>query len=229
MDSVFSLQTRSQFLQKPRGTKILPQWAIEPVLIGLSRINLDDCSEEDRLKKVLFLTALATGNRVSELSAIKRDSLIFTPGDSSVIMAVRPGFLYKNERMDRAPPNISFPALPGHSSNGLCPVTALKKYLQDTTPRNPHASLFLNPSTGANLQRPVLSLWLCRTIEEFCPGSLPKVHDIRKQAASLAWTRGILPSQIVASAFWSSTNVFIDRYLNPKVSSSIPCVAMRHV
>ena len=141
-------------------------------------------------------------------------------------MSVRPSFLYKNQRMDRTPPNITFPALEDFPP--LCPVKCLKLYLERTEPVDRNPSLFLNPITNSNIQRPVLSLWLCRTIKEFCPESIPKAHDVRKQAASLAWVKGIPPNQIVEAAFWSSSSVFVDRYLNNQVSTNVPCVALRN-
>ena len=222
----FSLLAKAQFLEKPKQPKQSPQWPLETVLNGLTSIDASSCDIESLFKKTLFLTALASGNRASELSAIRRDSINFLPGNKGVIMSVRPGFLYKNQRMDRTPPNITFPALEDFPP--LCPVKCLKLYLERTEPVDRNPSLFLNPITNSNIQRPVLSLWLCRTIKEFCPESIPKAHDVRKQAASLAWVKGIPPNQIVEAAFWSSSSVFVDRYLNNQVSTNVPCVALRN-
>ena len=143
-------------------------------------------------------------------------------------MPVRAGFLFKNQRQNRAPPNISFPPLSEIDNNlELCPVEALNIYLKRPNAVDKNPSLFTNPATHKNLQTSSISLWLCRIIEEFCPNSLPKAHDVRKQAASLAWVKGVPPEQIVSSAFWSSSNVFIENYLNSQISTSTPCVALR--
>ena len=123
-------------------------------------------------------------------------------------MSVRQGFLYKNQRADRSPPNISFPALLSEQgSSTLCPVEALRHYLSRSQALDNNPSLFINPLTSANLQRPSISLWLCRIIEEFSPNGMPRAHDVRKQAASLAWVKGIAPNEIIQAAFWSTSNI----------------------
>ena len=59
--------------------------------------------------KTLFLTSLASGNRVSELAALRADMVRFT--EDGVCLAVQPGFLYKNQREGRTPSNIFLPSL----------------------------------------------------------------------------------------------------------------------
>ena len=56
--------------------------------------------------KEMFLTALATGNRVSELAALSRASILVSPTNSQVTLPVCPGFLYKNQSISQTHPNI---------------------------------------------------------------------------------------------------------------------------
>ena len=222
----FSLLARAQFIARPPNKKIIPKWRLEPVLIklGSSEFSAETCNLEKLTQKTIFLVALATGNRASEISAVDRKSIAWLEGEREAMLPVKPGFLFKNQRLNRAPPNIMIRSCPEDTE--ICPVETLKKYLARTEQIAKGNGLFVNPKTGANLNKSSLSLRICRLIEEVCPDSLPKMHDIRKQAVSLAWTRGVPPSEIVMTAFWTSTNIFIDRYLNPNVTTNVPCVAL---
>ena len=226
---ILSLLSRAQFLSLPPNRKILPRWPLTPVLELLSQdiFKSNTSSLENLLTKTIFLIGLATGNRASELVAILRATILWRKQDSEVVLPVKPGFLFKNQRLDKTPPNIMVKRAPlGTISQELCPLTTLRTYIDRSNPSAKGDALFLHPETGRNLQKPTMSLLMTKLIEKACPGSMPKMHDIRKQAVSLAWTRGISPAEIVKSAFWSSSNVFIKHYLNPQVTSTIPCNAL---
>ena len=99
-DREFSLLARSQFLQNPPPKKLIPAWNPNKVLSMLEQPEfLNHRATSHRLlMKTLFLVALATGNRVSEIAAFTRvgSKNKILPGSKKAIIAVRPGFLYKN-------------------------------------------------------------------------------------------------------------------------------------
>ena len=74
---VFSMLGRSMFLAKPPPKRKTPQWSLDAVLKLLSTQEFDreTASSEKLLMKTLFLSALASGNRVSELAAVIRQGL----------------------------------------------------------------------------------------------------------------------------------------------------------
>ena len=226
-DQCFGLLAKAQFIARPPVKKIVPQWSLQPVLDLLSsrEFNNSTCSMENILSKTLFLTSLASGNRGSEIAAIQRDSIAFRGNNSSVILPVKPGFLFKNQRMNKAPPNIVIKPLLNGDTN-LCPVKAIRAYIDRTSELAKGTALFVHPSTGNNLQRPSMSMFLSKLIQTACPGSLPRYHDVRKKAASLAWVRGVSPEEIVNAAFWVSSSTFITRYLNPESGNVSSCVAL---
>ena len=129
----FSLLARSQFLQNPPPKKLIPAWNPNKVLSMLEQPEfLNHRATPHRLlMKTLFLVALATGNRVSEIAAFTRVGSKILPGSKKAIIAVRPGFLYKNQTLDRSPPNIVIKALLDQnlSPNRLCPVDSLRCWL----------------------------------------------------------------------------------------------------
>ena len=75
------------------------------------QFELHRASSHFLLMKTLFLVALATGNKVSELAAITRIAVLFTPDKGKVTIPIRPGFLYKNQFLAHSPPNIIIRAL----------------------------------------------------------------------------------------------------------------------
>ena len=206
-------------IESPKNRPPFPSWSLQRVLdLFKSDIyNLESCSLYFLLKKTLFLTALATANRVSEIAALSLP-IFKDDRDNSIQVPVKPGFLYKNQRLGRVPPNIVIKPL----QNGpieLCPVQSLEVYIRRSN--GSPGILFRNSKTNVPLQPQTISLILCKVIDEADPNCLPKAHDVRKAATSLAWTRGLSMQEITRRAFWASSNTFIERYLGPVVAQGV--------
>ena len=140
---------------------------------------------------------------------------------------VRSRFLYKNQRQGRAPPNISLPSPKQDGSpHVLCPVTTLQSYVERSKAWCKSSALFCTRKSGAALKASDVDLHICTLIENACTGSIPKCHDVRKIGTSLAWCRGLEPNEIVKRTFWSSSNIFIERYLTVNKDVPPPCVAL---
>lgn len=208
----FHLLARSQFLSSPPPQKQVPQWSLNHALESLQspRFRSMNISLRDLFLKTLFLTALASGNRVSELAAITREDISLI--GSEVKLKVHRGFLFKNQTLDRAPPAISFPRL-SHVSHPFCPAAALQDYITATAGMNTPDRLFLHPTSGKSLSGGRLSYWLAVAISTLDTSGKGKAHDLRKVGHSLAYSRGISPTDILRNGFWGSPNVFITRYL----------------
>ena len=199
---------RAGFIANPPASKRFPSWNLGKVLDSLRNHPQNDL---EFLEKILFLTALASGNRVSELAALRADTVRFT--EEGVYLAVRPGFLYKNQKEGRTPPNIFIPSLP--SDPALCPVRWLRRYVERF--HKVSGSLFTNTRSGAALSAASIASLLCRTIDRADPGTLPRSHDIRRKATSLAWVWGVPPLEICRRGFWASSSAFIQRYLDSSI------------
>ena len=142
----FSLLARSQFLRNPPQKQKIPQWSIDPILEMLSspRFDTKTALSSDLFLKTLFLTALASGNRVSEFAAITRSGLRLTKEEA--FLPTRPDFLFKNQTSKHPlPPDITFPAI--GFNNTLCPVEALKVYLAKTQSMPHKDTLFVHPKS----------------------------------------------------------------------------------
>ena len=221
-DQEFSLLARAQFIQNPPRQRIVPTWNPNKVLSMLEQpqFELHRASSHFLLMKTLFLVALATGNRVSELAAMTRIAVLFTPDKGKVTIPIRPGFLYKNQSLAHSPPNIIIRALLNKdgSHHRLCPVNALHCWLNHSQEWGSDA-VFLDSKSHCPLNSGRISSCLVRTINLAIPRSFAKAHDVRKISASLAWARGVPPQDIIRNMFWKSSTVFVKKYLIPLPST----------
>ena len=68
--------------------------------------------------------------------------------------------------------------------------------------------------------------YLTSLIKRFNPESIPKTHDIRKMASSLAFFEGMAFPDISTMTGWSIPNVFIRHYLHEIKSVMRACVVL---
>lgn len=227
VDKDFSLLARAQFNLNPPLAKKIPKWSLNHALESLQshQFRTNTASLEKLFLKAIFLTALASGNRVSELAAITRSNADISA--TEIRLTVRQGFLYKNQALDRTPPPITFPCIGPHHQ--LCPGSTLTEYIRRTETLAKGDHLFVHPNTGCALTSGRLSYWLSKAIQTLDPNGQGSAHDFRKFAFSLAFTRGLPVKEIVAHGFWTTLNVFINKYLVPLTDPLITCVAGRNV
>ena len=121
---------RSFELERPRTRPHFPKWDLAVVLSALNSSPfepLDSCGFKELTFKTVFLTALASGRRRSEIHALSCSDVQFS--DQSVSLSTFPGFLAKNQLPSVLSSPISLPSLSGQDFL-LCPVRALKIYLE---------------------------------------------------------------------------------------------------
>ena len=97
-DVCFASIARSCAKLRPAKRPEMFSWSLNKVLQLASSIHNDSCSYQELFRKTLFLLALASGARISELAALSRDKgfVKFLPS-GEVSLAPHPKFLAKNE------------------------------------------------------------------------------------------------------------------------------------
>ena len=186
-----------------------------------------DPSPQDILVRAVFLIALASGLRVSQLAALVRSPALthFAPGDTSVTLAPYPAFLAKNEWEGHRLGPVSVPAwFVGPVHHALCPVAALRALLT-VTDHLEGVPLWLHPLSGRRLRTPAISALLRNVIREGDPGAAPKAHQVRSYSSSVAFFRTLDLARVQRAGQWRSPSSFVTRYLNPLLSDT-PCVAL---
>ena len=126
--SILSDVVRSFELECPRTKAHFPKWDLALVLSTLSGDlfePLQSCGFKELTFKTVFLTALATGRRRSEIHAFSSAEVQFS--NVSVSLCTFPGFLAKNQLPSVVSGPVSVPCLTGQDINPLlCPVRALR-------------------------------------------------------------------------------------------------------
>ena len=171
-------------LERPRSVNIFPKWNINIVLNYLQEDkfnNLELIDNADLSHKTVFLIALATAFRVSEIHAFSRsEECLRWNDDGSVTLATHAGFIAKNKRPAKAGQKVTIKPL--LENDKLCPVRFLRHYLQVT--RESSSSQLFVPlqSTTSRTTPQLLSAWMTRLIRV--------AH--KEAAAQLPETAGIL-------------------------------------
>ena len=162
-------------LQRPRVTPILPQWDLGIVLEALSKPPcepLREASFKHLTLKTVFLLAMASAGRRSELQALRFDQnyIQFKPKGAGVTLFFSPEFRRKNQKPNQVNDPWYIPAVPtGKSEFGSpnCPVRALHRHLTEHPElgkdRRPFVPIKDN-NAGKELSASTISRWICTTI-----------------------------------------------------------------
>ena len=211
-----------------------PKWDLAIVLKSLTSSPYEPL-EKAGLKflshKTAFLVTLATAARVSEIHAIDHNSITHSENWNSISCRTVPEFLAKNQKSQLGPLGHRFFTIPALSpeldrsdkQRLLCPVRALRWYLQQTSSfRRNRRRLFLSCHTNVDseISKNTIASWLRKTIAsaymlsdkqirdlKLCP------HEIRALATSLASWKCVSVEQVVSSCQWKSANTFTRFYL----------------
>lgn len=229
---VISNVIRSLELEKPKVSSPVPKWNLPLVLGVLSKSpfeSLTSCSLKFLTYKTVFLIALASGRRRSEIHALTADEACvnFTHDESAVELHVYPGFLAKNQLPSVAHTGITIPALPRDTDDSaihLCPVRALKAYLTRVSHiRKGRHRLFISfrHNWTKEVSASTISRWIVETIklaynlsgeQESCPDNV-NAHEVRALSTSWAWLNHVPLDKVLRAGYWSSESSFIRFYL----------------
>ncbi|KAL8610742.1 hypothetical protein ACOMHN_016725 [Nucella lapillus] len=179
--------------------------------------------------KTVFLIALASGRRRSEIHALSglSQDVGFHP-DGSVSLQFLPEFLAKNQTpgspshaiiirplstiVDKREPDIT-----------LCPVRAVKYYWDRTRSlRTTQQRFFISLRAGRSkdISAATISRWISQTIRSaYTQAHLdvssvqPRAHEVRSIATSAAFQYSFSLKDVLEAAYWRSENPFINFYL----------------
>ena len=221
---------------RPRGQRGIPSWNLSLVLHQLTRAPFEPLREAS-LKhltfKTVFLLALGSGKRRSEIHAWQHKNIRHQSDWSKVSLFPSPSFLSKNQLAKEVPESVAPVVIPAlaptldkslKSDRSLCPVRALRYYLDRTSDLRQHKELvFVSFKKGfdKDISPATISSWikqtviLCYELSDHQAHTLHQVkaHDVRAFAASKAFQSGVSLEQILSACHWKSHNTFTQFYL----------------
>ena len=184
-------------------------WSLNKVLRLASGIDNSSCTYQKLFRKTLFLIALASGARLSEMAALSRDKgfAVFLPS-GEVSLSPHPKFLAKNEDPQNrwAPWKI----LPLPQDLSLCPVEALRSYLSRTD--SWHSGSLFRREKGGTITTAGIRQQILYFIKEADPDSVPTAHQVRAIATSVNFFQYMDFQALSQYTGWRSSRVFMRHY-----------------
>ena len=220
---------------RPKGRRGIPSWNLSLVLHQLTKAPFEPLKEAS-LKhltfKTVFLLALGSGKRRSEIHAWLHKNIRHQSDWSKVSLYPSPSFLSKNQLAKEGPDSVAPVVIPALAPSldrslkgdwSLCPVRALRYYLDRTADLRQNKELvFVSFKKGFDKDiSPAISSWIKQTVvlcyelsdQEALALHQVKAHDVRAFAASKAFQSGISLDQIFSACHWKSHNTFTQFYL----------------
>ena len=226
---------RSFSIARPLRATRPPPWDLLLVLrslLGPPFEPLGSSSFRDLSRKALFLVALASARRVSELQAL---SSVVSRQGPDLHLTFLPEFLAKTESAARPLPRSFVLRSLGDFAAGLegdlllCPVRTMSEYLRRTSSRagRPRA-LFVSPRNPLRaISKNAVSFFIRDVISRAYsaqgsspPSSSRLAHSVRGVATSVSFLRNFKLDDVLQAATWSSPSVFTSFYLSDVQFSS---------
>ena len=182
--------------------------------------------------KTVFLLAVASGRRVSEIHALSIDKHHWRRERDGISMITNPEFMAKNESLTNPGKPIFLARFDKFTTVDedklMCPCRALEIYIKRTAQlRRSAKQLFLTYKKGEvhKASKATLARWIVETVKlaykKAHRGDLKiaKAHDTRSLATSWALFQGVDLKQIMRAAFWSTETTFTSFYLKDVLSA----------
>ena len=213
---------------RPPQRKIMPEWDLSTVLKSLNQCPyepLQSASAKDLTVKTVFLIAIASGKRCSELHALATGNHIVF-GNQGATLHFRPDFLAKNERSDFSMAPLFIPYLDQSGKDTRkkrlsCPVRALRWYLTRTeTARklSKSSQLFITSQKPFKpAAKSTIAGWMVTAIVKADAvkkgDNIPTAHSTRAISSSWAYNHGLSVNEIRNTVSWRTETTFVSRYL----------------
>ena len=221
---------------RPKGRRGISSWNLSLVLHQLTKAPFEPLRKallKHLTFKTVFLLALGSGKRRSEIHAWLNKNIRHQADWSKVSLYPSPSFLAKNHLAKEGPECVAPVVIPAlaptldkslKEDRSLCPVRALRYYLDKTQNlRQGKELVFVSFKKGftKDISPATISSWIKQTVilcydlsdQESLTLHQVKAHDVRAFAASKAFQGGISLDQILAACHWKSHNTFTQFYL----------------
>ncbi|XP_029451017.1 heterogeneous nuclear ribonucleoprotein A1 isoform X1 [Rhinatrema bivittatum] len=209
-----------------------PSWSLNLVLEGLTVAPFEPlrrASLKDLTLKTVFLVAIASARRVSELQALWCREPFLRISASGVSLCTVPSFLPKVVSAFHVNQSVDLPSFSEkelQSSHGsdlkrLDVRRVLLRYLEVTNDFRRSDHLFVlwqGPKKGLQASKATIARWLTCSIASTyigCGKSVPdglKAHSLRSQASSWAESTQVSTQEICRAATWKSLHTFARHY-----------------
>ena len=221
---------------RPKGRRGIPSWNLSLVFHQLTKAPfepLKEASLKHLIFKTIFLLALASGKRRSEIHAWLHKNIRHQSDWSKVSLYPSPSFLSKNQLAKEGPDSVAPVVIPAlaptldkslKGDRSLCPVRALRYYLDRTSDLRQNKELVfvsykkgldkdISPATISSCIKQTVILCYELSDQEALTLYQVKAHDVRVFAASKAFQSGVSIEQILSACHFKSHNTFSHNFI----------------
>jgi len=239
-DPALSRLIQNFYAERPLKRNTYPKWSLPTVLAGLMRSPFEDlgkASLANLTRKTVFLLAIASGARRGEIHALDFTRIAWNQDKSQVTLRPHPDHIAKNYDPKLPASNFSGFTLNSFDTfldrsdreRTLCPLRALKFYLNATAPLRAKRQQLFIPMQGKNekVGKNTISRWIVEAIKQAYISAdaveeLRKVHritahEVRAVASSCDAWKNVSLADIMEACGWRSNTTFIDYYLRDLV------------
>ena len=206
---------------RPKGRRGIPSW-------NLSLEPLKEASLKHMTFKTVFLLALGSAKRRSEIHAWLHKNIRHQSDWPKVSLYPSPSFLSKNQLAKEGPDSVAPVVIPAlapslyrslKGDRSLCPVRALRYYLDRTSDLRQNKDLVFvsfKKEFDKDISPATISSWIKQTVilcyelsdQEALSLHQVKANDVRAFAASKAFQSWVSLDQILSACHWKSHNTF---------------------
>ena len=194
--------------------------------------HLDQLSDRDLTLKTIFLLALATGKRRSEIHALSQEVRWINGDVRTVEISLVPSFMSKTHVITNGlgalRPIILSSLEGGGAENGdhlLCPVCTLDFYMKRSAKyRSPEQKRLIisyrrgftrdisRQTISAYIKEAVVLAYLDASVQDVSSPVHVKPHSLRHVATSLSALQNFSLEDVLKAGAWASPNVFMKHY-----------------
>ena len=216
---IVSRLLKGMFNARPPAPRYSGSWDVAIVVEYLRSCPSESLSILELGKKVVTLMALANASRCSDLAALDRDYLRWTPSGAQFTVVQ-----LTKTRTPGPPKLVHYSSLSEDAE--VCPISSLRIYLSKTTDRAATVTLpkpvFLTSRRPFRRARPgTLGQWIkdCLGRAGVDTGKFT-AHSTRSASSSQARARGVPIAEILKVANWSSRSTFEHFYYRSEGSAA---------
>ena len=213
---------KGMFNSRPPAPRYTSSWDVREVVSFLSKYKSATLSTLQLGKKAVTLLALVNADRCSDLAALDRDKVKWTPDgvEFTVVQLTKT----RSSKRSSSPRRVCYSSFPDNSE--ICPTTVLRNYIQQTadevTGISGQQPLFITSRKPFHRARPgTIGHWIKDVLqlagidtESF------SAHSTRSASTSYAASKGVSISDILKAANWSSSSTFEQFYYRPNNSDT---------
>ena len=232
---------------KPPVHPAVPRWSLPLVLHSFMEAPyepMEKASLSVWTRKTIFLVAISSGARCSELQALDVREEMSVIRNRSASLRTNPGFTPKhasevniNRKIHLKAFYHNFKNRVERNWNTLCPIRALKHYIALTKRVRGDCFYLFMPyapgKSGKQVSTVRIGGWLIQAIKDAYihfgrkPPEGLKPHTLRAVATSAAALRGSTIEDIRRAATWASGYVFAKHYKLDMVPQDVGCISTK--